>query len=135
MKRRSKKALSLLLAVALCFGLAPMPALAADSDFTIENGVLTKYNGPGGDVVIPDGVTSIGSYAFNNCTGMTSVTIPNSVTEIGDDAFWGCTSLTSVVIPNSVTSIGSDAFIGCTNLARVTASPVLGVGRSRTARD
>ena len=54
MKKGHKKVLSLLLAVALCFGLTPMTSLAADSPFTIENGVLTKYNGPGGDVVIPE---------------------------------------------------------------------------------
>ena len=120
MKRQSKKALSMLLAVVLCLSLAPMPALAADSDFTIENGVLTKYNGPGGDVVIPDGVTSIGMAAFAGCTGLTSVSISNSVTSIGGWAFWDCTGLTSVSIPNSVTSIGSGAFIGCIRLTSVT---------------
>ena len=61
-------------------------------------------------VVIEDGVTSIGSYAFYNCTGLTSVTIPNSVTSIGNSAFSGCSGLTSVTIPNSVTSIGERAF-------------------------
>ena len=72
-----------------------------------------------GDIVIPKTVTfknivckvtSIGSYAFDNCRGLTSVTIPASVTSIGDNAFSGCSSLTSVTIPNSVTSIGSNAF-------------------------
>ena len=65
------------------------------------------------EYVIPNSVTSIYSYAFENCTSLTSVTIPDSVTSIGNFAFCNCTSLTSVTIPNSVTSIGSDAFYGC----------------------
>ena len=71
-------------------------------------------------VVIGDSVTSIGWYAFYNCTGLTSVTIPDSVTSIGDYAFSGCTGLTSVTIPDSVTSIGDYAFSGCTGLTSVT---------------
>ena len=59
-------------------------------------------------------VTSIGIYAFRNCTSLTSVTIPNSVTSISDVAFGSCTSLTSVTIPNSVTSMGYSAFSNCT---------------------
>ena len=68
---------------------------------------------------IPNSVTSIGKSAFYGCTGLTSVNIPNSVTSIGDYAFKGCTGLTSIDIPNSVTSIGSDAFDGCFKLYNV----------------
>ena len=68
------------------------------------------------DIVIPDGVASIGSYAFDGCTSLTSIEIPNSVTSIGDDAFRGCSSLTSIEIPSSVTSIGSGAFYKCRSL-------------------
>ena len=71
-------------------------------------------------VTIPNSVTSIGDYAFADCTGLTSVTIPDSVTSIGDYAFHGCTGLTSVTIPNSVTSIGSYAFQYCSGLTSVT---------------
>ena len=65
-------------------------------------------------------VTSIGEWAFSNCTGLTSVTIPNSVTSIGERAFSGCYSLTSVTIGNSVTSIGEWAFSSCHGLTSVT---------------
>ena len=50
------------------------------------------------ELVIPDGVTSIGSYAFYDCDWLTSVTIPDSVTSIGEDAFYSCSNLTSVYI-------------------------------------
>ena len=65
---------------------------------------------------IPQGIASIGDYAFDSCTSLTSVSIPDSVTSIGDCAFGSCTSLTSVSIPDSVTSIGDYAFDNCPNL-------------------
>ncbi len=63
-------------------------------------------------VSIPNSVTTIWPYAFSGCSGLTSVSIPNSVTIIGSRAFSGCSGLTSVSIPNSVTSIGDGAFSG-----------------------
>ena len=81
-----------------------------------------------GNVVIPQSVTyngstyivtSIGDWAFDGCTGLTSIEIPNSVTSIGNGAFLGCSGLTSIEIPNSVTSIGYVAFEGCTGLTSV----------------
>ena len=71
-------------------------------------------------MVIPDSVTSIGEWAFYNCSSLTSVIIGDSVTSIGEWAFHNCSSLTSVVIPDSVTSIGYDAFRGCSGLTSVT---------------
>ena len=68
------------------------------------------------DLVIPDGVVSIGDSSFGDYSRLTSVTIPSSVTSIGRWAFRGCTGLTSVTIPGSVTSIGTGAFSGCSGL-------------------
>ncbi len=71
-------------------------------------------------VTIPDSVTNIGNYAFYGCSSLTGVTIPDSVTSIGGYAFRGCSTLTAVTIPDSVTSIGNYAFYGCSALTSVT---------------
>ena len=71
-------------------------------------------------VIIGDGVTTIGGSAFSYCSSLTSLTIPNSVTDIGSSAFSGCSSLTSVTIGNSVTEIGYYAFSGCSSLTSLT---------------
>ena len=71
-------------------------------------------------ITIPSSVTSIGTYAFGNCSGLTSVTIPEGVTSIGNYAFRNCSGLTSVTIPEGVTSIGNYAFESCTGLASIT---------------
>lgn len=75
--------------------------------------VVEKYNGEDTEVVIPEGVTRIGWYAFLGCSSLTSVVIPEGVTKIGDRAFYNCNSLMSVVIPESVTKIGDLAFAEC----------------------
>ena len=77
------------------------------------------YTYPIKSVIISDGVTSIGSSAFDGCTALTSVVIPEGVTSIGGSAFGGCAALESVVIPEGVTSIGEYAFNGCTALESV----------------
>ena len=71
-------------------------------------------------IVIPNSVTRIGYWAFENCYGLTGVTIPDHVTSIECGAFSGCCGLTSVTIPDSVTSIGSSVFQGCNSLISVT---------------
>ncbi len=68
------------------------------------------------NILIPEGVSSIGSSAFSNCSSLTSIVIPDSVTSIGGSAFYYCSNLTSITIPDSVTSIGSSAFKYCSNL-------------------
>ena len=81
-------------------------------------------------IVIENGVTSIGDYAFAQCTSLASVTIPSSVTSIGS-AFGSCSSLTSIVLPEGITSIGEYMFAECTSLASVTIpSSVTSIGES-----
>ena len=69
---------------------------------------------------IPDSVTSIGRHAFSACRGLTSVIIGQNVTSIGDYAFYGCSGLTSVIIGSGVTSIGEYAFFNCSGLTSIT---------------
>ena len=71
------------------------------------------------NVIINNGVTSIGNFAFSDCTSLTNITIPNSVTSIGDYAFYGCENLINITIQNSVTSIGNFAFCMCTSLTSI----------------
>ena len=86
----------------------------------VVDGVLTAF-APAGitEYNIPDSVTEIGDYAFEDYTSLTSVNIPDSVTSIGEWAFYNCDSLTSVNIPDSVTTIGNGAFYGCDSLKKV----------------
>ncbi len=77
-----------------------------------EENTRTEY-------VIPDSVTSISGYAFEDCSNLTSITIPDSVTSIGNYAFSHCTSLISITIPVNVSSIGRCSFLYCTGLERV----------------
>ena len=90
------------------------------NDHNLTASVIAKTRGNyAGDIAIPSqihcagklySVTTIGDYAFDKCSYLTSVTIPNSVTTIGKGVFRGCSSLTSVTLPNNVTRIGEDAF-------------------------
>jgi hypothetical protein len=93
------------------------------------NGLTVTVVGDGGDIVfsssqttvtIPDSVTSIGDYAFENCSALTTVTIPDSVTSIGSGAFGACQYLFNVTLPNSITSIGYQTFEGCKYMTNVT---------------
>ena len=99
--------------------------LTSDGTLTISGtGAMTDYYNSGAtpwhsvcsqikSVIIEDGVTRIGNYAFSYCDALAGVTIPDSVTTIGDQAFKDCKALTSMAIPGSVTMIGDWAFDGC----------------------
>ena len=115
-------------AFAYCDGLASFSVAPDNHAYRVVSGLLLTRDGlmlisaPGNltNVTIPDGVTSIGDYAFSSCSGLASVTIPDGVTGIGDFAFSGCSGLTDVTIPDSVTTIGDYAFNGCSGLTNVT---------------
>ena len=70
-------------------------------------------------VIIEDGITTIGDYAFKYCYSLTQIEIPEGVTSIGDSAFSRCSCLTQIEIPESVTSIGSWAFYPCESLTEI----------------
>jgi len=67
-------------------------------------------------VVIEEGVTSIGNYAFRDCTNLTSITLPEGLIAIGGWAFDGCVNLKSITLPDSLISIGEAAFIYCESI-------------------
>ena len=76
--------------------------MANEAFLTITNGVVTECARSAKNVVIPDGVTEIGYYAFDNCESLTSVVIPEGVTKIGVWAFRDCESLESVEFGGTV---------------------------------
>jgi len=82
----------------------------AAGDFKIVDGVLIKYRGPGGHVVIPEGVTEIGSGVFRENFDITSVSFPSTLVVIGHNAFWHARNLQEVNLPPSVTTIRENAF-------------------------
>ena len=75
--------------------------------------LLVRYEGPGGEVAIPEGVKKIGSHAFSGpeCGEITGIVFPASVRFVAEDAFEGCTVLTRLILPDSVTTIG-DRILG-----------------------
>lgn len=88
-------------------------------DFQIENGILTRYTGAGGDVVIPDDVLVIGDETFSDCVNLTGIKIPDRVIHIGEMSFQNCINLTRITIPDRVTCIGDHAFRGCRKLISI----------------
>ena len=88
-----------------------------DSNISVPwNSVRDKIT----SATIAAGVTSVGKYAFYNCSSMATVSIPDGVTSIGGSAFYGCSNLANVTIPDGVTTIGASAFRGCAALESIT---------------
>ena len=138
------KQLKLTILLTMLMSMMSTKSMAHDIAVTNDDGVTIYYNfindktelevcfsssGYSGNVVIPSTVTyegtayevtRVGSYAFYECSGLTSVTIPNSVTSIGAQVCYGCSGLTSITIPNSVTSIGAQVCYGCSGLTSIT---------------
>lgn len=90
-----------------------------ENPLVIINNILIDGSTCKGNVIVPDSVTSIGSRAFWECSGLTSISLPNSVTSIGDDAFRKCVKMTSIILPDSITNIGAGAFSNCSVLSSI----------------
>ena len=111
-------------------------------EYSFTNSLTSKGKTSLQKILLPNTLTEIGNYAFQECTGLLEIVVPNSVTAIGEGAFKGCTNmlkatlsnsitkidntvfyrcygLTSFTIPGSVTQIGSSSFYLCTNLAAI----------------
>ena len=110
------------------------------SDFIIEDRILREYTGPGGDVVIPDGVRTIGPFAFSDYDGVgaeerewniTSVTLPDSVRRIENYAFAGRTETVCIHVPVSVVFFGEGVFEDCPNLTLIVAPGSAAEGYAR----
>ncbi len=122
-----------------CYGLMNITVDETNAVYQSINGNLYSKDGTvlivytsgktGTTFVILNSVTTIGDYAFDNCSKLTSITIPSSVTTIGMRAFQNCDNLTNVTIPNSVTTIEDWAFAYCDKLANVTIpDSITGIG-------
>ncbi len=111
--------------------LLALPAtLLAQYNYTTNHGsiTITQYTGSGGAVTIPDfinglKVTGIGSAAFYQVTGLTSITLGSNVTTIADNAFFQCYNLASATIPAGVTNIGLGPFLDCQRLTAILLDP------------
>lgn len=106
------------------------PALKDKDGFTIINNTLYKYEGKGGDVVVPEGVTAIADDVFTEVRsikrmGLRQITLPSTLRKIGNNVFEGCYEITDITIPDSVTSIGDNAFQYCKKLSSVLLSAEL----------
>ena len=88
--------------------------------FTVTNGVVSGGAECEGAVVIPEGVRSIGNFAFDSAASLTSLTLPSTLRSIGDYAFINADALTGIAIPARVSSIGEGVFAGATSLTTIT---------------
>ena len=89
-------------------------------DYTGYSSPWEGYRGRIQNIFLPDGLTTIGAYAFDGCTQLKQLYIPDSVENIGEGAFFGCSSLLSIVIPQKVKTVRSWTFHSCSSLKKVT---------------
>jgi hypothetical protein len=111
-----------------CTSLASITVDSSSNYYKDIAGVLYSKSGTtirhfpmmnGTTYAIPDGVTTIGKYAFDECVNLTSIALPSSITLIDSSAFSGCSGLTSLTIPSGVTDIGFSAFSNCIGIASI----------------
>lgn len=81
--------------------------------YFLQNAKITSLS-------LPSSLTSIGNYAFYNCSNLSSLSLPSSVTTIGSYAFQNCSGITSLTIPENLNSVGSNAFSGCNSISQLT---------------
>ena len=150
---KAKRFFGLLLALCLLAGLLTLPAAAAEEvasgfcgpdeapealTWTLDSeGTLTitgegdmTYDRPWGNYIgqikalnLGEGLTSIGEYAFDDCTELTEVTIPEGVLTVNDGAFENCTGLKTVRLPDCLVELGSQAFSDCVSLKSIAIGP------------
>ena len=97
-------------------GTGEMESYSSGYPLEIEKAPWYSYRDEITSVIIEDGVTSVGSFAFYDCTNITNISLPDSLTSIQSHAFYYCSSLTSISLPDNVASIGEAAFSDCSNL-------------------
>ncbi|MBQ6936696.1 MAG: leucine-rich repeat domain-containing protein, partial [Clostridia bacterium] len=98
-----------------------LPEQEEMSGFVVsESKELVSYVGEETDVIVPEGVTLIGEYAFKNRSDITSVKLPKSLLKISGYSFYGCTGITEFVVPDTVQEIDRCAFAGMCNLEKLT---------------
>ncbi len=114
---------------AFCTGMKNIEVDADNQTYSSYDGILYNKSqttleccpaGKAGDIVLPNSVTAIGGFAFQYCSGLTSIILPDCLTSIGEYAFSGCSELTSIALPNSITSLENEVFFECTGLRSIT---------------
>ena len=144
MKNTWKRTIAILLSVLLAFTALPMALAAAGTagtsvNYELDSNGVMKITGSGAmtsfasaadvpwnadkasikQLIVSNGVTSIGAYAFSGCTALIDVSLPTGLAKIENNAFEGCTSLRIVTIPNTTAEIGAFAFNNCTVLETI----------------